>query len=103
MDLLGGDLDASTLGEALGDLGRYLIAYLWQRRGNARSCLTGKGSPGAKDHALRSITRGNADALAGFVLFWCRGVRRSNLAGIHVAASHGLFHHGNDVGQRGIA
>ena len=102
MDLLGGDRDAGTLGEALGDLGRYLIAYLWQCRGNARSCLTGKGGPGAKDHALRGITRGNADALAGFVFFWCRRIRSSNVAGIHAATSYGLFHHGNNVCQGGI-
>ena len=103
MDLLGGDLDAGALGEALGDLGRYLVAHLRQRRGNARRCLSREGGPGTKDHALRGIARGNADALAGLVFFWCRRIRRSNVAGIHAAASDGLFHHGNDVCQRGVA
>ena len=103
MDLLGGDLDAGALSEALGNLGGNLVAHLRQCRGNARRGLSGEGGPGTKDHALRGITRGNADALAGLVFFWCRSIRRSNVAGIHAAAGYGLFHHGNDVGQRGIA
>ena len=103
MDLLGGDLDAGALGEALSNLGGNLIAYLGQCRSDTRRGLSGEGSPGAKDHALRGIARGNADALARLIFFWRRGIRRSNLAGIHAAAGHGLFHHGNNVCQGGVA
>ena len=103
MDLLGSDFDACTFGKALGNVASNLVAYLGQCRGHSRRGLAGKGSPRAKDHALGGIARGNTHALARLIFFWRRSVLGSNLAGIYVTAGYGLFHHGNDVRQGGVA